>query len=504
MTKYLVSNLQLFAIIFLGCCSATRAVQNQQTPNKPNVLLIFTDDQRADALGCSGNPYIQTPNIDGLAQKGVRFENAYVMGGHHGAICAPSRAMLMTGKSLFNVYDRLNGLETMPMYFAKNGYKTFGTGKWHNEKSSFESSFQQAKNVFLGGMADHYNTRVHNLDKNGKLREVVQEGFSTDLFADAAIEYLQSFGEGQRDNPFFCYVAFTAPHDPRSPRADYIGMYKDEAMPVPGNFKTLHPFHFDHLLVRDEMLGPWPRSPELIRASLADYYALISHMDSRIGDIIQTLKMQDLYDNTIIVFASDNGLGIGSHGLLGKQNLYEHSTNVPLILSGPGIPEDKIEDALVYLFDVYPTLAGLCGLAEPANVDGASLIPIVKGEKAKIRESLYTAYRNTVRAVRTDEWKLIRYPQRNHTQLFNLKDDPLEIRNLADISEYKPRLGEMMALLESWHASTNDTLNLNPKKILPLEYDHKTLQQKPDRWQPEYTLKKYFKEANMENSDNLD
>ncbi|HWS01017.1 MAG TPA: sulfatase-like hydrolase/transferase, partial [Prolixibacteraceae bacterium] len=128
-----------------------------QVNARPSILFLFADDQRADALGCAGNPYIRTPHIDRLAKSGVRFTNGYVMGGHHGAICAPSRAMLLSGKSLFHVYDKLDGVETMPAYFAKHGYETFGTGKWHNGKSAFEASFQQGKNVMLGGMSDHYN-----------------------------------------------------------------------------------------------------------------------------------------------------------------------------------------------------------------------------------------------------------------------------------------------------------------------------------------------------------
>ena len=136
---------------------------------KPNVLFILADDQRADAIGASGNTYIKTPNIDNLAKRGVRFTNSYVMGGHHGAISAPSRAMLMSGKSLFHVYDKLKGVQTMPMHFAKNGYKTFGTGKWHNEPEMFEASFQQGKNVFLGGMSDHYKVPCRDLGTDRKL-----------------------------------------------------------------------------------------------------------------------------------------------------------------------------------------------------------------------------------------------------------------------------------------------------------------------------------------------
>jgi arylsulfatase A-like enzyme len=459
----------------------------------PNILFLFADDQRADAIGCSGNTYIKTPIIDKLAENGVRFSNCFVMGGHHGAISAPSRAMLMSGKSLFHVYDVLDEVPTMPMYFADHGYETFGTGKWHNGAKSFEASFQKGENVFLGGMSDHYNVPCRSLGSDRKLNEPVIKGYSTDLFADAAIGYLDSYAGGKREKPFFCYVAFTAPHDPRSPRKDYIGMYPDGSIPLPGNFKALHPFKFDDLNIRDETLAPWPRTPVIVQQSLSDYYALISHLDDRIGDIIETLKKEGLYENTIIVYAADNGLAIGSHGLLGKQDLYEHSMKVPLIISGPGVPKNEVRDALVYLYDIFPTLSDICGLPAPEGVDGKDFTPVLMGKEKEVRRSLYTAYRNTARAVRTKEWKLIRYPQRNYSQLFNLKNDPMEIDNLAALPEYKSKVDELLAMMNEWHTLTNDTATMNPQTILPLEYDYKTLKQTPDNQQPEYILKKYFK-----------
>ena len=470
-----------------------------EAKKKLNILFLFADDQRADALGCSGNTYIRTPNIDRLAETGVLFSNNYVMGGHHGAICAPSRAMLMSGKSLFHVYDKLEGVHTMPMHFAENGYETFGTGKWHNGAKTFEASFQKGDNVMIGGMSDHYNVPCRTLGPDRKLSVPVKKGFSTDLFADAAISYLNNYAKGKREKPFFCYVAFTAPHDPRSPRKDYIGMYPDGTIPLPGNFKALHPFEFDDMNVRDETLAPWPRTPEIIQQSLSDYYALISHLDNRIGDIIETLKKKGLFENTIIVYAADNGLAIGSHGLLGKQDLYEHSMKVPLIISGPGIPRNEVRDALVYLYDIFPTLSDLCKLPAPDGIDGKDIVQVILGKEKGVRTSLYTVYRNTVRAVRTDEWKLIRYPQRNYTQLFNLKSDPLEIDNLAALPESKTKVDEMMALLNEWYTLTNDTATMEQKTILPLEYDYKKLKQIPDVHQPEYTLKRYFKGVDLKN-----
>ncbi|MCK9618432.1 MAG: sulfatase-like hydrolase/transferase [Lentimicrobiaceae bacterium] len=488
-TLFPLSALMLFGT-FTSCNTGKVSTEEKK---KPNILFLFADDQRADAMRCAGNTYIRTPNIDKLAENGVRFTSNYVMGGHHGAICAPSRAMLMSGKSLFHVYDHLDGIHTMPMHFAENGYETFGTGKWHNTVKTFEASFQKGENVFIGGMADHYQVPCRNMGPDRKLSEPVKKGFSTDLFADAAISYLDNYAKGERKNPFFCYVAFTAPHDPRSPRKDYIGMYPDGSIPLPGNFKALHPFEFDDLNIRDETLAPWPRTPEIVQQSLSDYYALISHLDNRIGDIIETLKKQGLFENTIVVYAADNGLAIGSHGLMGKQDLYEHSMKVPLIISGPGIPKNEVRDALVYLYDIFPTLSDICGLPAPNGIDGKDLVPVIMGKEKEVRSSLYTAYKNTVRAVRIDEWKLIRYPQRDFTQLFNLKNDPLEIDNLAVLPEYKSKVDELLALMNEWHTLTNDTATMNPKTILPLEYDYKKLKQVPDNQQPEYVLKKYFK-----------
>ncbi len=474
--------IQLLAFYLFSC-------QNKEEI-KPNILFFFADDQRADALGCAGNPYINTPNIDQLAERGIRFTNSYIMGGHHGAICAPSRAMLMSGKSLFHVYDKLEGVRTMPMHFGDNGYETFGTGKWHNKATTFEASFQKGENVFLGGMSDHYKVPSRNMGVDGKLTEPEDKGFSTDLFVDAAINFLDDYKKGSRENPFFCYVAFTAPHDPRSPRDQYIGMYEDDAMPLPGNFKDVHPFAFDNMRIRDENLAPWPRTPDMVRKSLADYYALISHIDDRVGDIINKLKADGLYENTIIVYAADNGLAVGSHGLLGKQNLYEHSMKVPLIISGPGIPKAQINEAFVYLFDLFPTLAELCHLPAPDGVDGKNILPLINGESEGVRSSIFTAYRHTVRAVRTDDWKMIRYPDRDYTQLFNLKDDPLELNNLVASNPSKAE--ELKVLMNQWQLDTDDTASYTAKTIKPMDYNPQEFIQVPDRHQPAYVLKRYF------------
>ncbi len=465
--------------------------------SKPNILILVADDQRADAMGCAGNGYVHTPNIDQLAQNGVRFTNSYVMGGNQAAICAPSRAMLMSGKSLFNVDEQLTDTETMPAHFAKSGYETFGTGKWHNGAKSFEASFQKGKNVMVRGMADPFKIPCQDLQPDGKLGKPEPKGYSTEIFGNAAIDFIDSYAKGAKANPFFCYVAFTAPHDPRSPAPDYVGTYREAELPLPGNFMPYHPFAFDNMKVRDENLAPWPRTPEIIRASLADYYAMITHLDKKVGEIIAKLKQNGLYENTIIVYAADNGLAIGSHGLLGKQNLYEHSMKVPLIFSGPGIPKGKTTNALVYLYDIYPTLNALCKVPSPKDINGLNLGNIIQGKQSSVRNALFTTYRNTVRAVRTDTWKLIRYPERNFTQLFNLKNDPLELANLATQVQYQNKVTELMALLAQCQQQAGDSCALTAKKILPLEYNPMEYKQIPDNNQNEYTLKRYFHDVKL-------
>ena len=476
-------------IVFMISCTP-----EIKTAEKPNILFMFTDDQRADAIGCSGNTYIRTPNIDKLAAEGVRFTNNYIMGGSVPAVCAPSRAMLMSGKNLFHIYKNidLDGITTMPQYFKLHGYVTFGTGKWHNGGASFERSFDRGENVFLGGMCDHFKVPCRELNENKKLGPPVSKGYSTDVFTDAVLHFIRDYAGENHQQPFFAYVAFTAPHDPRSPREDYIGKYSPGAIPVPGNFMEYHPFAFDDMAIRDEMLAPWPRNPEVIQESIADYYSMIALVDEKIGEIVSALKQYGLFDNTIIVFSSDNGLSIGSHGLMGKQNLYEESIRVPLLISGPGIPVNSQSQAYTYLFDLFPTLCGLTGLPVPAGVDGKDISSVLNGETRNVRNSVFTAYRNTARAIRTGEWKLIRYPDRDYTQLFNLEKDPLEINSLAGLPENKDKIEVMTEALKKWQEETGDTVRLTADKILPLQYDPTKFERTPDQFQPEYTLRKYF------------
>jgi arylsulfatase A-like enzyme len=208
------------------------------------------------------------------------------------------------------------------------------------------------------------------------------------------------------------------------------------------------------------LLAPFPRTPQVVREHIAGYYAMVSEVDHQIGRIIDAVDRSPHAGNTYIIFAGDNGLAVGQHGLMGKQNVYEHSIRVPMVIGGPGIPRNKRSDALVYTFDLFPTLCGLAGIPVPETVDGQSLVPLFKGERKQIRESTFYAYRNFQRAVRTRGWKLIRYTVngKETTQLFHLAKDPWETRNLADNRSYKQQLQRLNSELKDWQKRTGDPL----------------------------------------------
>ncbi|GAF96928.1 unnamed protein product, partial [marine sediment metagenome] len=287
--------------------------------------------------------------------------NAYIMGSMSGAVCMPSRAMLMTGRTLFRLEGSGGTVPeeqvTMPETLQKAGYNTFETGKWHQDRATFKRCFTHGSKIFFGGMSNHYKVPVNDFDPTGeypKEKIYSDEGkHSSELFSDAAIRFLRDYAD---DKPFFMYVSFTAPHDPREMPVEYLDMYDSDKIPLPENFMPEHPFDNGELIIRDELLAKFPRTPEEIRTHIAAYYAMITHVDAQIGRILDTLKETGNAENTIIIFSGDNGLAVGQHGLLGKQNLYEHSVHVPLIISGPGMPVGEKRDALCYLFDIFPTL----------------------------------------------------------------------------------------------------------------------------------------------------
>jgi arylsulfatase A-like enzyme len=453
------------ATIFSGHTGDTSPMNTSKSktpvnPGSPNILFLFTDDQRFDTIHALGNDHIVTPNMDSLVQNGVTFTHGCIMGSMVGAVCMPSRAMLMSGRTLFRAPDDLADTLIFPEMLHEEGYTTYGVGKWHNQPASFARGFNCGAKIFFGGMSNHLEVPVNDFDPAGKYpkeKRYIGEKFSSELFSDAAVKFLREYED---DKPFLAYISYTAPHDPRMPPKKYKEMYDPKNIPVPENFMPEHPFDNGEMRIRDEKLAPWPRTPEIIQQHIADYYGMITHLDDEIGRILETLEETGHADNTIIIFAGDNGLAVGQHGLMGKQNLYDHSIRVPLIFTGPGIPKDRKSDALCYLLDIFPTICELIGSPIPETVEGQNLMPIIKGERQKLRDNLFFAYKDIQRAVRDDRYKLIEYSVEGvrTTQLFDLTDDPWEISDLSADPNYSSHLARLREEMARWQKEVDDPM----------------------------------------------
>ncbi len=459
--------------LFMTSCFTKFMKDGEHPPRRPNVVIFFTDDQRFDTIGALGHPVIKTPNMDRFVRNGTSFTHTYIMGSPHGAVCMPSRAMLLTGRGYFHLPRSVTvawsvkpeergqcPYITFPEVFQRQGYATFGTGKWHNGSSLYARGFTHGGKIFFGGMSDHLKVPLFDFDLAGeypKRNRYTGDAFSSTLFSDAAINFLTN-RNGTR--PFLMYVSYTAPHDPRMAPKAFQALYPPEEVDFPPNFFPEHPFDNGELRVRDENLAPFPRTEKEVRKHIADYYAMISHTDHEIGRVMAALEESGEAENTLVVLAGDNGLAVGQHGLLGKQSLYEHSVRVPLVISGPAVPKGKRIDALCYLHDLFPTLCDLSQIDIPGSVESRSLYPLMHDKTPSVRDSLFFAYSNKKpqRGIRAGRWKLIKYNIKGNrtTQLFDLEEDPWEKKNLADDPAFSDRCKQMEKLLRSWMERSGD------------------------------------------------
>lgn len=484
----------LLAVFFLLSPFAKEASAQQGEDTRPNIVLILTDDQRADTIRAWGNPHILTPALDAIVARGTSFRRNYCLGSGGGAVCVPSRAMIHSGRDYHGLnLSTFEGSVPLGAALERRGYRTFGTGKWHNGRGSFDASFQTARNVMFSGMSDHVNVPVCDLGPEGFSPGRQSTTHSSELFASSAVEFLHRHG---KSGPFFLSVAFSAPHDPRDPPRPWAHRCYENRPPVPANFMEQHPFDNGMLVLRDEKLAAWPRTEDVVREQLAEYYGLIEHLDSQIARITAALDALPKDRPTLIIYAADHGLALGSHGLLGKQNLYEHSMRAPLVIAGPGFPEGQTSNALTYLTDIYATALSAAG--EPHERDPRfcrDLAPAAAGADPAPRDSLYLSMAKSQRAVTDGRWKLLRYPLIDHTQLFDLATDPCELVNLAQRPEHQARVGTMLDDLRAWQAAAGDEAPLSVDEPTPFFVDLTDKERKPDRWQPRWIRQKYFGEA---------
>jgi choline-sulfatase len=444
--------------------------------DRPNFLFLFSDDQTFRDLGVEGELQVLTPRLDQLARSGIRFTHCFNQGGYSGAVCIPSRAMLNTGRMVWQCRGKegdglVDGAALWGETLGQAGYDTFMVGKWHIADKALRRSFQTIGPLTGGflpstpesGAAyrrpapgnewtpDDPRWKGHWLERRGAVVH------SSVLIADAAIDYLKTH-VATNNRPFFMYVAFNAPHDPRQSPREFLDLYPPPMLKVPPNFLPKHPFPIEiNYNGRDEILAPYPRTPEIVQVHRQEYYAITSHLDTQIGRILDALEESGQADNTVIIFTSDQGLAVGEHGLLGKQNLYDHSIRMPFLMAGPGIPRGKVNDALFNMQSLFATTCEMAGLPVPSSVQFPSLVPL--GQKKKGQEALYEAFLDRQRGVRTERWKLIRSPKVHQVQLFDIQRDPWEIRNLASDPACSGILAKLDAQLLQLMVETHDPLS---------------------------------------------
>ena len=492
--------LMLLALCLLGLPSTNSAAP----PKHPNILFILVDDQSPfDLKIYNPKSSLETPNLDRLAREGMVFDGAYHMGAFVGAVCTPSRHMIMSGRTVWHLpiapwaQDRCPpNLEqnTIPAVFNRAGYDTMRTCKRGN-------SYEAANKLF---------TVRRDADKRGGTDET-----GSTWHGQQVLDYLQQREATQDRDPFLIYFGFSHPHDTRDGRPELLAKYgatnhaDTNTLPpahpkqpaLPANYLPAHPFNNGHADVRDEVAvsGVWKnRDERTIRNELGREFACVENIDIQIGRVLQKLEAMGELENTFIFYTADHGIAIGRHGLQGKQNLYQHTWRVPLIAKGPGIKAGARVEGNIYLLDVLATLCDVAGVPTPESNEGTSFRPVLESKKATVRDVLYGVYsggtKPGMRCVKQGDWKLIKYDgvggTVRETQLFNLTENPEEFlpqhhatevialtgakptpqqTNLADDPKYTTKLAEMEALLLSEMRRLHDPWRLwnQPDDSLP-------------------------------------
>jgi arylsulfatase A-like enzyme len=491
----IITGLSLLSITCTSCIN-----ENENETGKPNIIFLFADDLSYNSLNDENNP-LKVPNIQKLGESGVSFTNAYNMGGWNGAICVASRAMLITGRYLWDAHsyedhqeDLVDRRQMWSQIMHDAGYTTYMSGKWHIKtepeaifdtiahprpgmppdpwkNGGYANIYRSSPDIqqYFDALPEGYNRPLSENDTAWQAWDKKQGGFWTggkhwsEVLADDALGFIE---QAKNDpDPFFMYLAFNAPHDPRQSPKEFVDMYPVEQINIPESYLPEYPFKnvmgCDPSL-RDEALAPFPRTEYAVKVHMQEYCAIISHMDQQIGRILQALEESGQMDNTYIVFSADHGLSVGNHGLLGKQNMYDHSIRVPLIIAGPDIPENKKFRQDVYLQDIMPSTLELAGVEKPEFVDFNSFMPIIKGVMAdSFYPAIYGCYQqNLQRMIRTDEYKLVLYPQGKIIRLYKLKDDPLELKDIANDPGSEKIISSLFSQLVDLQKEMADTLDL--------------------------------------------
>ncbi|MFW5870202.1 MAG: sulfatase [Candidatus Sumerlaeota bacterium] len=434
-----------------------------------NIVFITTDQHRRDAVGCYGNPHVKTPNLDWLAENGVRFTQAYC----DSPLCAPSRASYISGRMVHHhgalthmINGKASGMpgnpgiessETLGTMFRKAGYATAAIGKLHVHGETREEDLGfdvRAHRFYTYDYEDYINAigeegvaaYLSGKDRDDKLKynaafkpvELEEEKMQDSLTTATSIDFIRD----NSDRPFLIHVGLEKPHPPWTTQQRFLDLYNPDEMPLPEN---------RHEWWEKEPLFPFPKAKGFnkdreepftdaeMRNCKASYYACISDLDENVGRITETLRDEGVLDKTIIVFSADHGDNLFEHGLEQKHCFYEGPVGVPLIISAPGnFPKGAVSEQKTALIDIMPTLAELNGLPTPDDADGISLVPAMRGDidlDRAVFSEFYEHRKHPGRMVRYREWKYIYYHDAEDV-LFNLDEDPDEMRNLAGQEPY--------------------------------------------------------------------
>ncbi len=440
-------------------------------PEEPlNVLFIASDDLTSTTLGCYGHPLVQSPNIDRLAARGVRFDNAYCQF----PFCGPSRASLMTGlrpdangivtNADVDFRARQPDRVTLPQMFKNAGWRSMRVGKMfhmgvpggvgsmrHQDPPSWDVSISPPgdENESVGPGGDPNPDLRHGL-KMQWVMTADATGQADSNAADTAIELLHE----SADQPFFLGLGFVRPHTPFVAPSSFFDMYPMESIElvhnppddlddIPDPAKNLRPFLWRQMGMSEENQ----------RISLRGYYASVSFMDQLLGRVVDELESLGVADRTVIVFFGDHGWHLGEHTHWQKMSLMEESVRAPLIISAPGARgAGRASKAMVEFVDFYPTLADLCGLTPPDDLDGVSLAPLLDDPDGSVKDAAFSQVqwedRIFGRTVRTDRYRYIQWEgDGGGEELYDHENDSREFTNLAVDPEHSEALEQMRVRL---------------------------------------------------------
>lgn len=451
----------------LAICGPASAAEADK--ERPNVLVILTDDQRWDQLSCEGHPFLKTPNMDRIAAEGARFANMFVTT----SLCSPSRASFLSGLYAHshgvvnNFTDFPVDLPSYPRRLQAAGYETAYIGKWHMGEQSDERRPGFDYWVTHKGQGEYYDT---TFNVNGE-RKVVK-GYYTHRVTDMAIDWLKR----ERDKPFLLILGHKAPHTPFTAEKKYLHIYDEEKIPYPSTafalegkpkwieqrLSTWHGIYGPLFGFRKDFPDTSPEGVEQFAEFVRAYTATIVSVDDSVGRIYEALREMGQLGNTLLIFIGDNGFFLGEHGMTDKRTMHEPSIRVPLLVRYPKlIRPGTVVDQMVLNIDLAPSILEICGEKPLENIHGVSWKRLLEGDAKGWRKSWYYEYNYekqfpytpNIRGVRTDRWKYIHYPHgdgkpdRHKAELYNLKDDPGETKNLIDDPAYAKVVASLKAEL---------------------------------------------------------